>query len=150
MLGHDREILVKMIINTETGQRDWVHLSAHTKQNYIGTGALLKMSSNIPIHYYNDRHRCEDLLNNRPAMFPVKLTVKPEFQIGRISFNLWLNEVPIENSCIFAPQRIQLGQIFIGDYVAAIDMVNFKIRIHSHGCIESIPFEWRRGHDLYE
>lgn len=150
MIDHDREILVKMIVNTETGQRDWVHLSAHTKQNYIGTGAMLKMSSKIPIHYFNGRHRCEDVLNNRPAMFPVKMSVRPEFQIGRITFKPWLNEVPAESSCIFAPQRIQLGRVFIRDYVAGIDMINFKIKIHSHGCIETIPFEWRRGDDLFE
>lgn len=143
--SHDREILIKVVLNIESGLRDWVHISGTTTQNYIGTGATQKLSSTAQVRVFPPRHRCEDYINNSLAMFPVEVGIKPEFKVGPIRFLPWLKEVPLEYTCIYAPQRIQLGRRFIRDYVASINMNEMTLKLHSHGFVEEVQFEWRRS-----
>lgn len=149
MENHDRELLVKLIINVESQQRDWVHLSGMTRANYIGTGAMQKLSSNSRLYNFDRGHREEDFINGVRVMFPIDMAVQPEFQIGKIRFRPKLNEVPLESACVFAPQRIQLGRSFVRDYVSGLNLELMRIRFHSHGCIEEADIQWRKSEDVY-
>lgn len=147
MENHDREILIKIIINVDSEMRDWVHVSGVTMDNYIGVGAAQKLSSNAQVHVFPPRHRCEDYVNNRQIMFPSAMRVKPEFRVGNIRFFPWLHEVPMESCSNYAPQRIQLGRKFVRDYVSGINMESMVLKLHSRGFIEEVPFQWRRSND---